>query len=378
MYWIRLSNNIFMRRLLCFIAAASFLGGCAGLPEGDLVGSVDGLESDALIIRQMPIDKNTTKTKLQSDTIVPYSGEKITLIDSLRGAVVVTVSSGKLSKSDIDKTSFVLLPGNRYVMKGKVVDGTIVASLEGSTVFGDDFAAVESETAPFKKVYDEALEVRNEEKMNEAFKSIMSTRAHYVSTHPESPLSVYYLSSMHRDSIISMFPALAVPDSTDAIASMLYASLCTRYDEALKAKKEIEAVAVGNSFVDFTATEVSDGKPFALGETIKGKKAIVYFWGRWCDNGDMERMKRFSSEHPEFVIVAVNYGDDDKAIAETIAKTGPTAKWHTMTNNNNGREISSLYKVEGYPYAVAIDAFGKIAGRSLNVTDEFISSLNNI
>ncbi len=66
MYWIRLSNNIFMRRLLCFIAAASFLGGCAGLPpEGDLVGSVDGLESDALIIRQMPIDKNTTKTKLQ-------------------------------------------------------------------------------------------------------------------------------------------------------------------------------------------------------------------------------------------------------------------------------------------------------------------------
>lgn len=370
-------KSYIMRRLLCFIAAASLLGGCASLPEGDLVGSVEGLESDALIIRQIPINKSVGKSKLQSDTIVPYNGEKTTLIDSLAGAVAVTVSSGKLSKSDIDKATFILLPGNRYVMKGKVVDGVVVAWIDGSTVFGKDFAAVESEAAPFKKVYDEALEVRNEEKMNEAFKSIMSTRARYVASHPESPLSAYYLSSMHRDSILSMFPALTVPDSTDALASMLYASLCLRYDEALKAKKEIEAVATGRTFTDFTATEVN-GRPFTLGEAITGKKAIIYFWGQWCDNGDMERIKRFSSEHPDFVIVAVNYGDDNDTIAEIVAKSGPTAKWHTMTNNNNGKEISSLYKVEGYPYAVAIDASGKIVGRSLNVTEEFISSLGNI
>jgi len=354
------------------------MGGCASLPDGDLVGYVEGLESDALIIRQMPVDNNHGKSGLQSDTIVPYSGETITLIDSLTGAVAVTVSSGTLSKSDVDKVNFILLPGNRYVMKGKVVDGTVVARLEGSAVFGEAFAAVESEAAPFKKAYDEALEVRNEDRMNEAFGNIMSTRARYVAAHPESPLSVYYLSSMHRDSIIAMFPAIVAPDSTDALASMLYASLCMRYEEAMKARKEADAVAIGRPFADFTAKEIPGDRPFSLNEAINGKKAIVYFWGQWCDNGDMERMKRFSSENPDFVIVAVNYGDDDKTIAETISKTGSTARWHAMTNNNNGREISSIYKVEGYPYAVAIDASGNIIGRSLNVTEEFISALGNI
>lgn len=340
-----------------------------------MVGSVEGLESDALIIRQMPLDKSAGKVRLQNDTIVPYSGEKRVIIDSLPGTMAVTVSSGKLSKSDMDKVTFILLPGGRYVMKGKVVDGVVVAWLDGSPVFGEDFAAVESEAAPFKKVYDEALEVRNEERMNEAFKSIMATRARYVAAHPESPLSVYYLSSMHRDSIITLFPGLAVPDSTDALSTMLYASLCQRYDEALKARKEIDAVAIGRPFADFTATEVS-GRAFSLSEAIKGKKAVVYFWGQWCDNGDMERMKRFSAEHPDFVIVAVNYGDDDKTIARMIPHNGPTGKWHAMVNNNNGKEISALYKVEGYPYAVAIDASGNITGRSLNVTEEFISSLD--
>lgn len=341
------------------------------------MGSIEGLESDALIIRQIPLEKGTGKIKLQSDTIVPYNGEKRVLIDSLTGAVAVTVSSGKLSKSDMDKATFILLPGNSYVMKGKVVEGVVVAWLSGSPVFGEDFAAVESEAAPFKKVYDEALEVRNEDKMNEAFRCIMSTRARYVAAHPESPLSAYYLSAMHRDSIINLFSGLNVPDSTDALATMLYASLCLRYDEALKAKKEIDAVAVGRPFADFTATEVS-GRAFSLSEAIKGKKAVVYFWGQWCDNGDMERMKRFSAEHPDYVIIAVNYGDDDKTIAETISQNGPTRKWHAITNNNKGKEISALYKVEGYPYAVAIDASGNITGRSLNVTEEFIASLGNI
>ena len=348
------------------------------MPEGDLVGSVKGLESDALVVRRIFVDRDLKRAKMQCDTIVPYNGENTVLIDSLTEAMEVTVSSGKLSRSDIDKATFILLPGNRYLLKGKVVDGVVIVSVEGSSVFGDDFAAVESEAVPFKKAYDEAFEVRNQQKTNEAFLNIMSVRARYVASHPESPLSLYYLSSMHRDSVIAMFPSMAVPDGSDALATTLYASLKERYDEAQMAHKEMEAVSLGHRMVDFTASTIPGGRRFSLSEVIKGKKAIIYFWGQWCDNGDMERMKRFSSEHPEFVVVAVNYGDDDKVIAETASKSVRTGRWHFITNNVNGKELSSLYKIEGYPYAVAIDESGNIAGRSLNVTDEFISSLGEI
>ncbi len=348
--------------------------GCSGMPEGAVVGSIDGMESDILIVRQIPLNKSS----IRYDTIAPYSGEKVVFVKSITEPTEVTLISSSLSKFDIDRPSFIAIPGDRLVVEGEIIDGISVVSVKGSSVFGSDYAKVESEAVPLKKEYNSAHEVRNDQRIRRAYDQITALRARYITSHPQSPLSIYYLSEMHRDSVLKMFPSLLTPSGTDMLATMLYGSLASRYNHDQKVQREIEMVSVGRPFVDFNSTVRPAGKPFNLAKAIKGKKAVLYFWGTWCDNGDIDKMVRLSEQHPDIAIIAVNYGDDDASIKEALTKKGVAAKWTAVAGGNDGKAIASTYKADGYPYAVAIDSNGNIAKRSLNITDEFINFVKSM
>lgn len=355
------------------MAAALALCGCSDMPEGAVVGSIDGMESDILVVRQIPLNKSS----IRYDTIAPYSGENVVFVKSITEPTEVTLINSSTSKFDIDRPSFIAIPGDRLVVEGEIVDGVSVVSIKGSSVFGDDYARVETEAIPLKKEYNSAHEVRNNQRIRRAYEQITALRAHYITSHPQSPLSIYYLSEMHRDSVLKMFPALLTPPGTDMLATMLYGVLASRYNHDKEVQREIEMVSVGQPFVDFNSTTKPAGKPFNLAKAIKGKKAVLYFWGTWCDNGDIDKMARLAAQRPDIAVIAVNYGDDDTMIKEMLTKKGIT-KWTTVAGANEGKAIASTYKADGYPYAVAIGSDGKIAKRSLNIPDEFIDFVKSM
>lgn len=355
---------------IVFFAMIALLGSCASIPEGDVVGSVEGVHSDELIIRTMPIGRFGVRL----DTISPYNGESVVFIDSLVEPVEVSITARSISGNDFARFNFVAVPGSKSVVKAEMVDGIIVGSIEGSSVFGEDFKKVETDAIPFKKAYGEANELKRDADKNKAFEDVAKMRGEYVKTHPESPLSAYYLLGLNRDYVVECYPTLKI-QSGDLLTQFIGSNLESRYKQEKQAIDELKAVSVGGKYVDFETTTIPEGNKFVLSEVIEGKKAIIYFWGKWCDGGDIERMKRFASENDDYVIVAVNYGDKDDVVESIISSGNGAQKWKVVRNNDKKINVASKYKVEGYPCIIVLSPDGTITNRAIGVSDEFLSSL---
>lgn len=108
---------------------------------------------------------------------------------------------------------------------------------------------------------------------------------------------------------------------------------------------------------DFTLKDF-DGKDVSLSD-FKGKKVFLNFWATWCppcrgEMPDIEKIYQENKDNKDFVIIAVNLGEDKGTVKNFMEQNKYNFKGLLDTNQNAG----SLYNITAIPTSFFIDSDG--------------------
>lgn len=130
-----------------------------------------------------------------------------------------------------------------------------------------------------------------------------------------------------------------------------------------KEEKKIEKAEIGKTAPDFTLNSYDGKKVIKFSEHIKGKAALLNFFGTWCPPCRSEAPEfvkiydEYKDKNVVFLSVALEKGDPEKAVGRFISQY--KIKWAVVLDNN--REVSTpLYDVSNIPTNIVIDKSGKI------------------
>jgi thiol-disulfide isomerase/thioredoxin len=111
---------------------------------------------------------------------------------------------------------------------------------------------------------------------------------------------------------------------------------------------------------EFTARTI-DGERFT-NDLLKGKVVLLQFWATWCgycrrDQAAVDTMVReFSGDG--LVVLAVDVGESAGKVRQYLERS-PRACKVVLTGDTN---LAAVFSPRSFPYYVAIDKDGKIAG----------------
>jgi len=104
-----------------------------------------------------------------------------------------------------------------------------------------------------------------------------------------------------------------------------------------------------------------DGELFT-NESTTGKVVLIQFWATWCpyckrDQPAVDAMvEEFANQG--LIVLAVDVGESRKKVKQYLEKAPRSCKI-VLTEDTN---LAAWYAAKTYPYYVAIDARGKVAG----------------
>ena len=96
-----------------------------------------------------------------------------------------------------------------------------------------------------------------------------------------------------------------------------------------------------------------------------GRTVLLEFWATWCGPciadapGFVDLYARTDRDDFEILGIALDYPADVTAFSETYGMTWP----QTVEPNRNGRPMTTLFGVRGYPTSVVIGPDGRIVYR---------------
>ena len=129
-----------------------------------------------------------------------------------------------------------------------------------------------------------------------------------------------------------------------------------------------EAVAIGQSFVDFTMKN-PEGESISLSDYAgKGNYVFIDFWAAWCGPciGEMPNVVEAYEKYKDkgLEIVGVSLDSDRENWISRIESLNMT--WPQMSDLNGwDTEAAKLYAVTGIPHTVLLDKEGKIIAKDL-------------
>ncbi|WP_454063269.1 TlpA family protein disulfide reductase [Candidatus Nitrospira salsa] len=150
--------------------------------------------------------------------------------------------------------------------------------------------------------------------------------------------------------------------------------------------RSIPTVLIGTEAPTFTGPDVESGKAISL-EQYKGKVVLLNFWASWCyeckvEHKDILRLHQQFKDHPDFVMLGINYQDEL-----------PDAKKYLKTYGSTFQHVRDIkgtlaidYGVYGVPETFVIDQQGVIRHKWVgpivgqvytNLTENVISPLLN-
>ena len=124
--------------------------------------------------------------------------------------------------------------------------------------------------------------------------------------------------------------------------------------------RSIPTVLIGTAAPTFTGPDVESGETISL-DQYKGKVVLLNFWASWCyeckvEHKDILRLHQQFKDHPDFVMLGVNY--QDKL---------PDAQQYLKTYGSSFRHVRDIkgtlaidYGVYGVPETFVIDQQGII------------------
>ena len=150
--------------------------------------------------------------------------------------------------------------------------------------------------------------------------------------------------------------------------------------------RSIPTVLIGTTAPTFTGPDVESGKEISL-DQYKGKVVLINFWASWCyeckvEHNDILRLHQQFKDHPDFVMLGVNY-QDKLPDAQQYLKTYGTTFQHVRDIKGT---LAIDYGVYGVPETFIIDQQGIIRYKYVgpivgpvysNLTEEIITPLLN-
>jgi len=134
-------------------------------------------------------------------------------------------------------------------------------------------------------------------------------------------------------------------------------------DPAEDPQEEEEQVTLerGKPAPDFTLTTLA-GEEVSLSD-YEGKIVMMNFWATWCTYCDQEMpdLQRLYEENKDkdFVVLAVNVGEDEKTAGDYIEEGGYT---FPVLLDEDSKVAQQKYYVSAYPTSYYIDKDGTLIG----------------
>ena len=124
--------------------------------------------------------------------------------------------------------------------------------------------------------------------------------------------------------------------------------------------RSIPTVLIGTPAPTFKGPDVESGESISL-EQFRGKVVLLNFWASWCyeckvEHEDILKLHRQFQDHPDFVMLGVNYQDDVSDALAYLKQYGSTFR-HVRDITGS---LAIDYGVYGVPETFVIDQQGII------------------
>lgn len=190
------------------------------------------------------------------------------------------------------------------------------------------------------------------------FTEVRTVYTDFFRSHPQSPLTAYYLS-------INILELNQGELSADSLLVWLeqFPPVLQRgpYGEKIRQTLARRKVAVpGTTAPDFTHTDVN-GQPLSLA-SFRGQYVLLDFWGSWC--------VPCRKGHPHLKDLYARYRPKGFTIIGIAADNGTEAAWRRAIKQDGlpwqqvlQDSLDQVYQIRYYPTKILIDPTGQIIGR---------------
>ncbi|RMH09734.1 MAG: DsbE family thiol:disulfide interchange protein [Nitrospirae bacterium] len=173
--------------------------------------------------------------------------------------------------------------------------------------------------------------------------------------HGSRSVAQYLPSSKARGGLTPMSRSTQV-----IITGILLALLVLFYQGLWGDPKHIPTVLIGTSAPEFQGPDVESGELISLSQ-FHGKVIVLNFWASWCqecktEHENLLRLHARFRNHPDFVMLGVNYQDEPEA-ARTYLRLYGSSFRHVRDIKGT---VAIDYGVYGVPETFVIDREGII------------------
>lgn len=356
--------------LLNVLASAALLTACQNTPQQTLLqGEINGVETDTLILHYQSLvisDRPSNK-----DTIVMQNGKFSFVIPndtlpseiwlyakprggnakSARGMQLFAFSGETVTLSG--DFPFCKQEGNAFHQAWNETQVLFRPYHQQMDSIGKQLTELQNKQAPREEVV--AL-------FNKEFRPIRDryneVKTHYVATHLDQSISLVFLYELGPEATKQYLHQLT-PEVREGHFAALY-QLLQKKLEGLQAKEEIKKqIEAGKPAPDFTLTDI-EGKPFSL-SSLRGKYVVLDFWGSWCGwciKGMPDMKKYYLKYRQHLEIVGIDCRDTEEKWKKAVQKH--ELPWLHVRNDET-KDVTLQYAIEGYPTKIIIDPEGRIA-----------------
>lgn len=201
----------------------------------------------------------------------------------------------------------------------------------------------------------------------------------FIATHPNSLVSIYYLSGM-----VNSLPYEELKASYDKLSNE-----CKQISYGKELGRQLQNLANtanGKAAIPINKIDIN-GKPVTL-ETLKGKYVLLDFWGSWCGpcRASHPHLKELYSKYKDqgFEILGIaeeqgrNLEDNKRTWKKAVSDDGMT--WLQVLNNEGKDTFDAVeaYGVTAFPTKLLLDKEGKIIVRLIGDSKEIDAYLEKI
>lgn len=382
-----------MRRICLFgVALLLFFSSCE--QKNAVTGEVKGLTNDTLLVMRVNLeDYGKDLQDRFSDTIVAVDGKfafdpaatgAVKLFIIPKEAVVSREGGGYIPGAKV--AEFVLLPGEKVKLEGTLNATWFDYKLSGAPL-AEELSRISSPWRYEQHTADSIEMLLHEGRVpfdsvaaqrREVYDKIREGKLDYIRTHLDNLAAGYYLAGMPMDTTIKYYALLSEDVKNSALKPMLdyYNEQIERYHMAQEAKNQ---VTEGTVAPDFTL-KTDKGEDFTL-SSLKGKYAVLDFWGSWCGyciKGIPDMKKYYDKYKGKVEFVSIACRDNDEKWREALGKY--EMPWIQVRNNDTdaATDLSIVYGIEGYPTKYILDGNGVIVSKIIGERPEFYKKLDEL
>jgi len=293
--------------------------------------------------------------------------------------VVETIKRKIFRSKDI---SFYIEPNSKVVISGVAKEFSFDYDIVDATQKNKQQVELRNELLPYyeieSRLYNQAALLRKRDpekskKLTQQFDSIRFNvvaikRTEFAKRHLNYEISPLYFLESHvpRDTAIKYANLL----STEVKASPEGIVLAKMVSGWVNTEK-------GKIAPNFSQT-VLGGKTFDM-EQLRGKYAVLDFWGTWCGPCmyGVTKMKEYYNKYKDRLeIVGIACNDEESDWKKTIEKN--EMNWVHILNDKSKSDISSLYGVSSYPTKVIINPKGEIISKLIGENETFYHQIDSL